>query len=645
MDAGRAVARRTLRNGLAGVGVLQRERQLQRLLCPLVDDLLPELALVPHAVQLALDVLLRDLQEPEHGVISLLAHQVEDAAVLLRGELPPSLLDAAREVLRAILPVEQLNVHVKLLLRTIIHPCAREYAHHLAELHCAARELRDVIFQSLEVLLVDLLVKLLVDGVDVLLLPLVVLSSLALELPDVVAALANVHVVRCALHCQAVDLVSELVDVALGLAAGALQTADAQVQGVQPLGGLLGDVRVVPLDAINSVIDLLVQIIVLLPEVCLGFAEPGVQNSVVGVYLVVNVLVDLGVFDGDGLKLPAVLGPLLQTAGDRRIVVLHLPNGVVVVGVNLVIELLNFASDLVQRLVHLPPTTVHLQAQRRGHVTHSLDGGIDIVVHVIPCDNVRLGVELGLCLITKLCNVLGELVAALVCLLQALRDVLHPSVVRLERLLHVAHVQAHGRDFGRYCGLHTLPRGDDRVRGIYSRAHLVEVHVDGIHGCCEVLHVTLASENNSLHMGDIALLTAQHVLELTDVVLDRIEVVHEALHAWSVATPTTATSGLGSEERDPFLDVCRHDLQLAGDLRLEVCHPVRDLLQQLGIASLAPQPWLACGRVLGLPATSRKFGEHPRFELLEPVIEVGLGGLGALLELRLQLPRLGVDYI
>merc|ERR1719399_227867 len=49
--------------------VLQGERELQRLLLAALHHLFPQLALVLHALQLRLDVLLRDLEEPQDGVV------------------------------------------------------------------------------------------------------------------------------------------------------------------------------------------------------------------------------------------------------------------------------------------------------------------------------------------------------------------------------------------------------------------------------------------------------------------------------------------------------------------------------------------------------------------------------------------------
>merc|ERR1712217_633804 len=60
--------------------LLHGQCQLQRLLLPALDDFFPELALVLHTLELGLDVLLRNLQESEHAVVSLLGNHVEDVS-------------------------------------------------------------------------------------------------------------------------------------------------------------------------------------------------------------------------------------------------------------------------------------------------------------------------------------------------------------------------------------------------------------------------------------------------------------------------------------------------------------------------------------------------------------------------------------
>merc|ERR1719335_1313899 len=81
--------------------VLQGEGQLQGLLLAALHNLFPQLALVLHALQLRLDVLLRNLEEAQHGVVRLLRDHVQDVAEPLRAALAPRLVDAEGHVLRA----------------------------------------------------------------------------------------------------------------------------------------------------------------------------------------------------------------------------------------------------------------------------------------------------------------------------------------------------------------------------------------------------------------------------------------------------------------------------------------------------------------------------------------------------------------
>mmetsp|Transcript_85073 Transcript_85073/g.238215 ORF Transcript_85073/g.238215 Transcript_85073/m.238215 type:complete len:385 (-) Transcript_85073:308-1462(-) len=354
--------------------LLHGERQLQRLLLPALHHLLPELALVPDAVKLALNVLLRDLKQPQHGVIRLLAHEVEDAPVLLRRLLAPHLLNTCSQILRAVLPVQELHVHIQLLLGAVVHPRPWEDSDDLAEFNGAPREFRDVVLQGLEALLIHLLVEFFVHSVDVLLQPLLVLRSLPLQLAQVIAVLADVHIVSGALHGQAVDLVSHLVNVTLRFATSALQAADTEVQGVQPLRRLLRDIRMVTLDAIDAIIDLLMEIVILLAQRGLHLRDASLGLCVPFVDLTMDVLVGLGVLHGDHLQLSRLRLLRLKTLRDLRVRLLHEALLRLVVGVHLVDYLPDLTADLIQRLVHLSPPAVHLQTQRRRHVAHCLDG-------------------------------------------------------------------------------------------------------------------------------------------------------------------------------------------------------------------------------------------------------------------------------
>lgn len=55
----------------------------------------PELALVLDALQLGLDVLLRDLQQAEHGMVGLLRDHIQDVAESLGATLAPGLVHAS----------------------------------------------------------------------------------------------------------------------------------------------------------------------------------------------------------------------------------------------------------------------------------------------------------------------------------------------------------------------------------------------------------------------------------------------------------------------------------------------------------------------------------------------------------------------
>jgi len=63
-DSDRRRSGQLLARGHRAALLLHGERELQWLLLPALDDLLPELALVLHALELGLDVLLGDLEQP-----------------------------------------------------------------------------------------------------------------------------------------------------------------------------------------------------------------------------------------------------------------------------------------------------------------------------------------------------------------------------------------------------------------------------------------------------------------------------------------------------------------------------------------------------------------------------------------------------
>merc|ERR1719240_1429323 len=121
--------------------LLHGQRELQRLLLPPLDDLLPQLALVLHPLELRLDVLLRDLEQAEHAVVRLLRDHVQDVAEPLRAALPPCLVHAEGHVLRALLPAKQLDVGLALVEALgVVEAGAWEDANHLRNLHHARRK-------------------------------------------------------------------------------------------------------------------------------------------------------------------------------------------------------------------------------------------------------------------------------------------------------------------------------------------------------------------------------------------------------------------------------------------------------------------------------------------------------------------------
>mmetsp|Transcript_102086 Transcript_102086/g.184140 ORF Transcript_102086/g.184140 Transcript_102086/m.184140 type:complete len:237 (+) Transcript_102086:1003-1713(+) len=226
-----------------------------------------------------------------------------------------------------------------------------------------------------------------------------------------------------------------------------------------------------------------------------------------------------------GLQVAGVLDTLLELLDDGGVVAVRVALDVGAVGVHLLVQRLELLVHRADGLVDFAPARVHLQAERRRHVPDCLHRGVDVVVHVAPGGDVGLGVQLGLRLLAVLHDVLAQLPAALVALLQTLRDVLHPGVVRLQGLLHVAHVQAHGGDLGGHSGLDALPGGNDGVGGVHACPHLIEIHVDCVHRSREVLHVSLAGQHDALHVGGVVLGSAQHVLEFAHLVLHGIQVV------------------------------------------------------------------------------------------------------------------------
>merc|ERR1711879_949285 len=103
-----------------------RQRKLQWLLLSALDDLLPQLTLVLHALELRLDVLLRDLKQAQDAVISFFRNHVKHIPETLRTSLPPCFVNAERHVLRTLFPSKKLNICFALVNAfRIIEPWAR----------------------------------------------------------------------------------------------------------------------------------------------------------------------------------------------------------------------------------------------------------------------------------------------------------------------------------------------------------------------------------------------------------------------------------------------------------------------------------------------------------------------------------------
>mmetsp|Transcript_109013 Transcript_109013/g.273157 ORF Transcript_109013/g.273157 Transcript_109013/m.273157 type:complete len:216 (+) Transcript_109013:105-752(+) len=164
--------------------LLHRQCQLQRLLLATLDDLLPQLALVLHTLELGLDVLLRNLQEPQHAVVGFLRDHVQDVPEALRAALTPGLVHAEGHVLRALLPPEQLHVCLALVNPVrIVEPGAWENPHDLSKLYHTLGERCHAMLQILEGFLVHFRVQHIVNcihlGLPVLLVDVPLLFHLA----------------------------------------------------------------------------------------------------------------------------------------------------------------------------------------------------------------------------------------------------------------------------------------------------------------------------------------------------------------------------------------------------------------------------------------------------------------------------------
>mmetsp|Transcript_54097 Transcript_54097/g.86073 ORF Transcript_54097/g.86073 Transcript_54097/m.86073 type:complete len:273 (-) Transcript_54097:223-1041(-) len=221
-----------------------------------------------------------------------------------------------------------------------------------------------------------------------------------------------------------------------------------------------------------------------------------------------------------------------------------------------------------QDLVHLAASRVHVQAQGTHHVAHRLHGRVQVVVRFLPCHIVHFGVQLGVHLIFQVDDVFGQVLLLLLHLLQCVGHILHPAVMVLQGLLNVTDVQAHRGNLRSHGGLHPLTAGDDGVGGIHACTHLIQVHIHCIHGCREVLHVTLAGQDDATDMVHFALVVAKEVFQFAHVVLQLVQILGHGIQSRRPAGAIHRLRGAGTAV---------HVAQLLVEIRLQVGELRRDL--------------------------------------------------------------------
>merc|ERR1719420_1184730 len=211
--------------------LLHGQCKLKWLLLAALHDLLPELPLMLDTLELRLNVLLRDLKEPKHAVVSLLSDHVQDVPEALRAPLTPSFVNPEGHVLSTFLPTKKLDIGLTLVQTlSIVEAWSREDPNHLREFHRALGQRCDAVFKVLEWLLIDLSVQNIMDCIHLRLPVLLIHVALLLHLPHCVAVLLDVHFVRSTLHSQAIDLFTKLENVPLVLPKASLNTTHPQVE-------------------------------------------------------------------------------------------------------------------------------------------------------------------------------------------------------------------------------------------------------------------------------------------------------------------------------------------------------------------------------------------------------------------------------
>merc|ERR1712070_861081 len=176
--------------------LLHGQCELKGLLLSALDDLLPQLPLMLDTLELRLNMLLRNLEEPKHAVVSFLCDHVQDVSEALRTPLTPSLVNSKGHVLSTLLPTKKLNIGLTLVQTlSIIKAWSWENSNHLSEFHCTLGQGCHAVLQVLKWLLIHLSVQNIMDCIHLRLPVLLVHITLLLHLSDSVAVLLDVHLV------------------------------------------------------------------------------------------------------------------------------------------------------------------------------------------------------------------------------------------------------------------------------------------------------------------------------------------------------------------------------------------------------------------------------------------------------------------
>merc|ERR1719446_560174 len=186
------------------------------------------------ALELRLDVLLRDLEQPQDTVIGFLGNHIKDVSEPLRAALAPCLVNTERHVLGTLLPPKQLDISLALIHTiSIVKPWAREDTNHLCKFDNTLGERGNAMFQIFKRLLIDLGIKNIMDCIHLCLPVLFIHVALLLQLPRGITVFLDVDFVRCTLHCQTVHLFAKFENVAFVLTKTTLHTTHTKIQSTQ----------------------------------------------------------------------------------------------------------------------------------------------------------------------------------------------------------------------------------------------------------------------------------------------------------------------------------------------------------------------------------------------------------------------------